>query len=151
MCTLSPNKSDYNRAIFICNEWLDSYELAHKCGGKHLIDTLNNIVNKVPAFAITNTRPFGEILSSINGEFLYIVMKVLMAHVNNPNFTLKYGIYKGKTLLQGVICTGNINLIQLILSNTHGSKTHMIKEPVIIDHYSWEWLKRETLIRVAIC
>lgn len=151
MFRFSPNKCDYNRTLFLCNEWIHEYESSHECGGQNLINTLNDITSKVPAFCIKDTRPFGNLLSRIEGDDLLVVMKVLMAHINNPNFTLRSGFYEGKTLLQGSIMTGNKELIRLMLANTHGSKTHLVKEPIIIDHESWRWLEKQSLPRTSTC
>lgn len=102
-------------------------------GGHHLEDTLTDIDDGQTALCISDTRPFGRILGMFEGEELFIVMKVVMAHIKNPNFILRCGRFKGMTLLQGAIATGNNDVVQLVLSNTHGSKISKVKEPVIID------------------
>lgn len=143
--TFSPDKFDYNRATNICQNWLENNYSADSCGGQNLINTFKNIATEMPAFCIIDKRPFGDLLSRIRGENILIVMKVLMAHINNPNFTLRSGFYKDKTLLQGVIATGNKELVKMLLSNSHGSKVHLIKEPLIIDYESMLWLIKEKL------
>ena len=72
-------------------------------------------------------------------------MKILLAHVKNPNFLLRCGRFKGKTLLQGAIATDQKDLIQMLLSNTHGSKISKLKEPIIIDVESAKWIERNVL------
>lgn len=67
-------------------------------------------------------------------------MRVLLAHVSNPNFLLQNGIYKARTFLQGVIALGNKELLELLMADKHGYKTKWVKS-LIIDYESAEWLK----------
>jgi hypothetical protein len=138
---MSSNKSEYYRAISICEEWLDNYSSPHKCGGRNLLNTIKNIIDERPAFCIKDTRPFGDLLDKIEEGNLLILMKVLLGHINNPNFMLRSGNHQGKTLLQGAIASDNKLLVKLLLSNTHGSKIHEIKEPLIIDYQTYLWLQ----------
>jgi hypothetical protein len=138
-----PSKCDYFKVIDICQDWMDNYSSAHKCGSSNLLKSLELIINEIPAFCIKDTRPFGDLLGRFEEEeYLVFLMKVLLAHVNNPNFILRSGKYKGKTLLQGAIATENKYLVRLLLSNNHGSKIFEIKEPIIIDYESKVWIDK---------
>ena len=142
---MSITQSDYEQAIEICEDWLASYSSSHECGGQHLIDTLENVAYcKQPRSYLIDTRPFGSLLSKITGDEIVLLMKVLMAHIQNPNFTLTCGFYKGKTLLQGAIETGNKELVSMLISNTHGSKLNCgTVEPMIMDYKLLEWFLGE--------
>lgn len=141
MSSFCVGESDYNRAILICQEWMDNYESPHNCGGLNLINSLDQITNEIPALRIKDLRPFGDLLYRLIDDELFHVMKVLLAHINNPNFILRNGKYKDKTLLQGAIASGNRELISMLLANKHGSKLFEASEPLIIDHESWLWLQ----------
>lgn len=96
---------------------------------------------------MSDTRPFAEILSCIEGEDLFILMKVLLAHVKNPNFLLRYGRFMGKTLLQGAVGTGDEALLKMLISNTHGCTLHVCEviEPIVIDVKSAKWIEYNVL------
>lgn len=120
---------------------MEDYSSSYLCGGQHLIDILQDISGDRSTLCIEDTRPFGDLLSRIEGENLVVLMKVILANVKNPNFHLRNGLFKGKTLLQGAIRSGNKELVQLLLSNTHGSKLSEVIEPFIIDAGTVEWMK----------
>lgn len=133
------NKVEYERAIIICQKWANDFH-PETCGGYCLLDTLESITEDYhPSFCIDET-PIGNLLCEVEGEDLLALMKVLFVHIKNPNFTLKCGKYKGKTLLQGVIATGNEELVQLLTASTHGSKW---REPLIIDYDSMKRLEQK--------
>lgn len=136
------DEASYNRAVVICKEWMEDYSTSYECGAYSLLHSFDQIMYDLPALRIKDMRPFGDLLCKIEGNDLIHIMKVLLAHINNPNFLLKNGKYEGKTFLQGVIATKNKALIDLVLSNNHGSKIFEISEPVIIDHESWLILNR---------
>ena len=142
------SEADYVRASVICSEWIEDYTSSYECGGTSLLYSFDQITNGLPAMRIKDLRPFGDLLGRLDGNDLVHIIKVLLAHINNPNFILKNGTYKGRTFLQGVIETENKSLIELVLSNKHGSKIFEISEPVIIDHDSWLILKRDRLFLV---
>ena len=141
-------EADYVRATVICKEWIEDYSSAYECGATSLLYSFDQITNGLPALRIKDLRPFGDLLSKLDGNDLFHIIKVLLAHINNPNFVLKNGKYKGKTFLQGVIATNDKNLIELVLSNKHASKIFEGSEPVIIDHDSWLTLKSQSLFLV---
>ena len=141
-------EADYVRASVICKEWIEDYSSSYECGATSLMYSFDQITNGLPALRIIDLRPFGDLLSRLDGNDLFHIIKVLLAHINNPNFILKNGKYKGQTFLQGVISTEDKNLIELVLANKHGSKLFEISEPIIIDHDSWLSLKRDRLFLV---
>lgn len=143
MSTLT-DKPDYARAIGICENWFKNSSYVSNCRGERLLDTLHNIKHG-ESLDVPDTTSFGNLLSQIQEEDLVVLMKVLLLHIANPNFTLRCGHYEGKTFLQGVIASGNKKLLQLLMSNTHGSETKW-KEPLIIDYESAEWLKKERAV-----
>ena len=131
---MSINESDYERAIEILQDWMDGYSSSKEFHGQFLIDNLGVITCELPFMVIYHTAPFGSLLSRIEGEEIVFLMRVIMAHVSNPNFTLVSGFYKDQTFLQGAISTGNKELVKLLISNTHGSKLRGHVEPMIMDH-----------------
>lgn len=68
MSAFSPiDKSDYERAVDICEEWLNDHSSSRECRGRRLIDTLENITDGY-ALSSDDTTPFGNLLSDVKGR-----------------------------------------------------------------------------------
>lgn len=159
----SNNSNEYERAIKILEEWAENSSMSEDCGGYELLYKLMDICSgfklctycsdvkkcdycDVKTCNITETAPFGHLITEIEGEDLYVVMKAFLDHIANPNFLIQCGVYKGLTFLQGLIKLNRRDLVEMLLSNTHGSKCRVFAQPVIIDYQSVDWLRKEGIM-----
>jgi len=130
---------DYQEVLSILQEKSDEEYLSS------VINKIDKIMSsKYHNIKFKDLRYLGLLFECLDEDDLLKVMKIILAHINNPNIHLQEGNQKGKTLIRAAIDIKNTELIKLLLSNTHGSMINGFREPIIIDSKVEKLMKRET-------
>jgi hypothetical protein len=107
-----------------------------------LIDKMYEIMySKFHNIKIENYKCLGLLFDELNHDNLLQVMKIFLSHINNPNIHIQNGDHEGKTLLKTVIDIKHKELLELLISNNHGSMIDGYNEPLIIDSESREYIE----------
>lgn len=110
----------------------------------YFITKIDEIMSsKYHTIKIKDFRYLGLLFDCLDDDDLFKVMKVILAHINNPNITLQEGKNKGKSLLKTIFDNNQFKLLSLLISNTHGSMIDGYNEPLIVDSKIEKWIKTE--------
>ena len=88
----------YAHAKSILQNWMETCDPIYKSDCQYLIDNTLELKQ-----GIENTKIFGILLTELDEDNLTCLMYLLFEYIRDPNIILESGVYKGKSLLQGLI------------------------------------------------